>query len=159
MSKIIIRGDVVINVYVNSPEEATESAKSLAEILKDGVITEMPKDISDQIRELVKNAEGDDGFAAFLKAAKRTADGECSCKGCQMRRKIEALGVFTDGEKTFENLAVGLDEYGFINEDMERDDLIGIINSYADTIEADGQIEVGAGKFLKPVTPAEPKVH
>ena len=37
MSKIIVRGDVVINVYVNSPEqvnEVTESAKSLAEILK-----------------------------------------------------------------------------------------------------------------------------
>ena len=49
MSKIIVCGDVVINVYVNSPEqvsEVTESAKSLAEILKGGIVTEMPKEIS-----------------------------------------------------------------------------------------------------------------
>lgn len=162
MSKIIVRGDVVINVYVNSPEqvgEVTESAKSIAEILKGGIVTEMPKEISDQIRELVKNAEGDDGFAAFLKAAKRTVEGECSCNGCQMRRRIEAMGMFTDGEKTFENLPMGLDEYGFINEGMDREDLIGIINSYADTIENDGQIEVGAGKSLKPVVPLSAVTH
>lgn len=145
MSKIIVRGNVVINVYLNSPEqvnEVTESAKSLAEILKGGIVTEMPKEISDQIRELVKNA-----------------DGECSCNGCQMRRRIEAMGMFTDGDKTFENLPMGLDEYGFINEGMDREDLIGIINSYADTIENDGQIEVGAGKFLKPVVPLSAVTH
>jgi hypothetical protein len=145
MSKIIVRGNVVINVYVNSPEqvnEVTESAKSLAEILKGGIVTEMPKEISDQIRELVKSA-----------------DGECRCNGCQMRRRIEAMGMFTDGDKTFENLPMGLDEYGFINEGMDREDLIGIINSYADTIESDGQIEVGAGKFLKPVVPLSAVTH
>ena len=54
---------------------------------------------------------------------------------------------------------MGLDEYGFINEGMDREYLIGIINSYADTIENDGQIEVGAGKFLKPVVPLSTVTH
>lgn len=126
----------MINVYVNSPEqvsEVTESAKSLAEILKGGVVTEMPDDIREQIQSLFEGKS-------------------CNCSGCQMKRRIEALGAFTDGVDTFENLGVALDKYGFINKEMDRDDLINIINEYAATIEEGGQIEIGEGKFLKPVS-------
>lgn len=153
MSKIIIRGDVVININVASAEEAQEIQKGgLADLLKGAVkesgkakiikgVSDLPDDMPDDLKKAI-------GFLLN--------DEPCDCSGCKFARKIEGLGEFTDGEETYPTFLDALDTYGYINMGMEREAVMQIAESYLETIEKDGFMEVGVDKQLRRVELAEP---
>lgn len=136
MTKIIIRGDVIVNINVGSIEEAEKISSGLKESSILEQITKVAESVGAKVEVL---GESDGDLSELGAKIKRLVEGKCDCDGCKLKNRVEAIGkVVAESENDihhFDNLFDCLGAFDFINRSMESEELLEVATPYVDEME------------------------